>query len=82
MSIVIPNVNHSQRLLFKIKSDAMKYPETFWNERYAVTDYIYGKAPNEFFVEQLSTLTPGRILLPAEGEGRNAVYAAKQGWDV
>ena len=30
----------------------------------------------------LSTITPGKILFPAEGEGRNAVYAAKLGWDV
>jgi len=27
-------------------------------------------------------LTPGRILFPAEGEGRNAVFAAHLGGDV
>ena len=44
--------------------------------------YSYGKAPNEFFAEQLSELPKGKILLPAEGEGRNAVYAAVKGWQV
>jgi len=53
-----------------------------WNNRYSVPEYVYGTEPNEFFKEQLSKLPPGRLLLPGEGEGRNAVYAAKQGWHV
>ncbi len=54
----------------------------FWNERYQKHETVYGQAPNAYFREQLSTLSPGRILLPAEGEGRNALYAAAQGWEV
>jgi len=54
----------------------------FWNERYAATEYAYGTEPNQFFKEQLEKLNPGKILFPAEGEGRNAVYAAKMGWQV
>ena len=54
----------------------------FWNERFAQPVYIYGKAPNVFFAEQLIKLTKGNLLLPAEGEGRNAVYAAIKGWTV
>lgn len=54
----------------------------FWNERYAAEEYIYGEAPNEFFKEKLATLKPGTLLCPAEGEGRNAVYGATQGWKV
>lgn len=53
-----------------------------WNDRYTSGEYVYGKEPNEFFKEELDKLTPGKLLLPAEGEGRNAVYAAKAGWDV
>lgn len=53
-----------------------------WNERYSGADYVYGTAPNQFFKEQLEQLSPGSILLPADGEGRNAVYAARLGWDV
>lgn len=58
------------------------YPADFWNERYAEKEFIYGTEPNVFFKEQLEQLKAGNILLPAEGEGRNAVYAASQGWDV
>jgi len=54
----------------------------FWNERYGGTEYVYGTEPNAWFAQQLAQLTPGRILLPAEGEGRNAVHAARAGWDV
>lgn len=45
----------------------------FWNERYSREEFIYGKQPNEFFKEQLDKLKTGSILLPAEGEGRNAL---------
>ena len=54
----------------------------FWNERYSAKEYAYGEMPNEYFAEKLSELDCGRILLPADGEGRNGVFAAKLGWDV
>ncbi|MEX2380332.1 MAG: class I SAM-dependent methyltransferase [Vicingaceae bacterium] len=54
----------------------------FWNERYRNKEYVYGKSPNEFLKKQLSHLPVGKILLPSEGEGRNAVYAAENGWEV
>lgn len=54
----------------------------FWNERYAATEYAYGTEPNLFFRENIEKIPPGKILFPAEGEGRNAVFAAKLGWDV
>lgn len=56
--------------------------KSFWDERYAQQDYVYGTEPNEFFKTQLQLLEPKNILLPAEGEGRNAVYAAQQKWNV
>jgi len=55
----------------------------FWNERYAAEEFAYGEAPNDFFAEELKKIkTPGKLLLPMEGQGRNAVYAAKLGWEV
>ncbi len=53
-----------------------------WNERYSASEYIYGTEPNAWLAEKLALLKPGKILFPAEGEGRNAVYAAMKGWDV
>lgn len=53
-----------------------------WNEIYSKPAYAFGKLPNEFLKEQLEKLPVGNILFGAEGEGRNAVYAAKLGWTV
>ena len=53
-----------------------------WDERYSQGEYAYGEAPNNYLKNELDKLTPGTILFPAEGEGRNAVYAAINGWDV
>ena len=55
---------------------------SFWDERYSQRDFVYGESPNVFFAETLNSITPGVIILPCDGEGRNAVYAAKQGWEV
>lgn len=54
----------------------------FWNERYGSEEYIYGKKPNVYFASKLNEILPGTILFPAEGEGRNAVFAAKNDWNV
>jgi len=52
-----------------------------WDERYADEEYVYGTEPNEFLKNQTSKLPKGKILSLCEGEGRNAVYLAKQGFD-
>jgi 2-polyprenyl-3-methyl-5-hydroxy-6-metoxy-1,4-benzoquinol methylase len=53
-----------------------------WDDRYSNEEFAYGEEPNNFFKEEIEKLNAGTILLPAEGEGRNAVYAAKLGWKV
>lgn len=55
---------------------------SFWNERYGQQEFVYGTEPNAFLKEQLAKLKAGKILFPCEGEGRNAVFAAQQGWKV
>jgi len=56
--------------------------KAFWDNRYNGQKYVYGKEPNGFFSTQLDQFSPGLFLLPGEGEGRNAVYAAMKGWTV
>ncbi|MTI33097.1 class I SAM-dependent methyltransferase [Xanthovirga aplysinae] len=53
-----------------------------WNERYKNQEFVYGKDPNLFFKEWLKKFKPGSILMPADGEGRNGVFAARMGWKV
>lgn len=54
----------------------------FWDQRYSQKEYAYGETPNEYFREEITALTPGKILMPADGEGRNGVFAATLGWKV
>lgn len=54
----------------------------FWDERYANEEFVYGKLPNKYFKEKIDELSVGKALFAAEGEGRNAVYAATLGWEV
>jgi len=53
-----------------------------WNDRYSNEEFAYGERPNNYLKEQLEKLHAGNILFPAEGEGRNAVFAARLGWTV
>lgn len=53
-----------------------------WDERYSAEEYAYGTTPNEFLEENVHCIPKGRVLSLAEGEGRNAVFLAKQGYSV
>ena len=56
----------------------------FWNERFDKKEFIFGKEPNEYLVDQASQyLKPkSSVLCIADGEGRNGVWLAKQGMQV
>lgn len=55
----------------------------FWNIRYGQTEYAYGLQPNEYLKNVLSRINQeGKVLFAAEGEGRNAVFAAGLGFEV
>lgn len=53
-----------------------------WDDRYRTEEFAYGEQPNNYLKAQLEKLNTGSILFPAEGEGRNAVFAATLGWTV
>ncbi|MGY4539518.1 SAM-dependent methyltransferase [Mucilaginibacter sp. UYNi724] len=56
--------------------------KNLWDDRYKEESYAYGKCPNLFFKHWLQKFKPGSILMPADGEGRNGVFAAGLGWNV
>lgn len=55
---------------------------TFWDDKYSQSADLYGTEPNLYFKEKIRELPPGKILIPGEGEGRQAMYAARMGWEV
>jgi 2-polyprenyl-3-methyl-5-hydroxy-6-metoxy-1,4-benzoquinol methylase len=51
-----------------------------WDTRYGEPGYYYGFEPNAWLASKADFLKPGmRVLIPADGEGRNSVWCAKQG---
>jgi SAM-dependent methyltransferase len=42
----------------------------------------FNHEPNAFLMEMVKSLKPGKALDVGMGQGRNAVFLAKQGWDV
>lgn len=54
-----------------------------WDERFDQEDFLFGKDPAPFVPRQARHFPPGaRILAVADGEGRNAVWLARQGHRV
>lgn len=55
---------------------------TAWDKTYSRQDYVFGKDPAPFLVRNVGKLKKGQALDIAVGEGRNAVYLAKRGFQV
>lgn len=53
-----------------------------WDQRYSESDYAFGTEPNDFVRAMADRLPAGRLLSLGEGEGRNAVWLAEQGFRV
>lgn len=53
-----------------------------WDERFSQPGYAYGTEPNTFLASVAHRIPPGRVLSLGDGEGRNGVYLAAQGFDV
>lgn len=57
--------------------------QDYWDDKYKKADFYYGKEPNEFIRQNKYKIKAGGdVLCLAEGEGRNAVFLAKEGFSV
>ena len=77
----MPGAPRQPTVLYKNKPMTEDFAKK-WNHRYSAEEYAYGTSPNEFLKSRLPRYPAGKILFPAEGEGRNAVFAATLGWDT
>lgn len=59
-------------------------PAAMWDERFARPEPVYGEEPNDFLRVQATQRLAGgsKVLVPADGYGRNGLWLAKQGFDV
>jgi SAM-dependent methyltransferase len=58
-------------------------PAQTWNQRFAAPGFLFGAEPNGWLREHACVWSPGeRVLCVADGEGRNSVWLAEQGFTV
>ncbi len=57
-------------------------PLARWNERFATENYLFGDKPYRYLLEKIALLQKGKALSIADGEGRNSVWLATQGFEV
>jgi SAM-dependent methyltransferase len=57
-------------------------PKDQWEQRYGADEYFYGVEPNDFLRASLHQIPKGKVLCLADGEGRNSVFIAEEGYEV
>src|SRR5882672_3859770 len=83
-----PGCAHSRRYRSALRVEetavgGFDNPRETWNARYAIPGYLFGEAPNEFLRRAAHWIKPrGSVLCVADGEGRNSVWLAEQGFVV
>ena len=55
---------------------------SMWDQRYEAAELVWSAEPNLFLPPLIAALEPGAALDVACGEGRNAIWLARQGWEV
>ncbi|MDX2153506.1 MAG: class I SAM-dependent methyltransferase [Bryobacteraceae bacterium] len=65
-----------------LRNSKLQLEDDFWNRFFSDPKTNYNRAPNAFLVEVVQGRKPGTALDYGMGEGRNALYLAKLGWQV
>jgi len=71
-----------QRRVGLVKNSRNELEDDFWNRYFTQGKANYNRAPNDFLVEVVEGRKSGTALDYGMGEGRIALYLAKQGWTV
>jgi len=57
--------------------------QAFWNSKFSREGFLYGLKPNAFIASKIKQFPKNaKVLCLGEGEGRNAIFLAKKGFEV
>ena len=56
--------------------------QDYWNGKFSDPKTAFNRSPNQLLVDAIRDRKPGLAVDLGMGEGRNAVYLARQGWQV
>ncbi len=75
--------NGAQRLIELTGDEEYGDEQSGWDRTYARSSgYVFGREAADFLKEHFDAIPKGRVLDIAMGEGRNAVFLAKKGYQV
>jgi SAM-dependent methyltransferase len=72
----------AQRRLTLLKTSRNQLEDDYWNRVFTGGTRKYNTAPNAFLTEIVEGRKPGTALDYGMGDGRNALFLAKMGWQV
>jgi SAM-dependent methyltransferase len=71
-----------ERRLTLLLTKRQELENDFWNRFFTIDKPTFNTEPNAFLASIVDGRKPGKALDVGMGEGRNALYLAKLGWDV
>ncbi|MEO3939169.1 methyltransferase domain-containing protein [Dermatophilaceae bacterium Soc4.6] len=75
-------VEDTTRAVERSRATADFFSRARWEERYGADDHIWSGQPNPQLVAEVADLPPGSALDVGCGEGADALWLARRGWDV
>lgn len=74
--------SHSQNSYQVLTGEESEKVRDRWDARFKSDTYVFGTLPAKVLSENIDRIPVGRVLDIAMGEGRNAVFLAKKGFQV